>query len=114
MTYCRTTNVLSAKRKHLKTQGKGNKPYKADELTSEEIDMLYSSGCLGTGSPQSLEKNTWSTTSVIQKLVLESPQILGHLTPKCLLLKMCQKILCFDFDEFNLCTNLLILITCVK
>ncbi|KAJ8305211.1 hypothetical protein KUTeg_017241 [Tegillarca granosa] len=41
-------DVLSAKRKHLKTLGKGNKPYKADELTSEEIDMLYSSGCLGT------------------------------------------------------------------
>lgn len=41
--------VLSAKRKHLKSQGLGNKKMKADPFSSSEIDMLFEQNLLGTG-----------------------------------------------------------------
>ncbi|CAG2204425.1 unnamed protein product [Mytilus edulis] len=50
--------VLSAKRKHLKSQGLGNKKMKADPFSSSEIDMLFEQNLLGTASgEQYLEYN---------------------------------------------------------
>ena len=40
--------VLAAKRKHLKSQGLGNKKRKADPFTSTEIDLLFEKNLLGT------------------------------------------------------------------
>ncbi|CAC5397455.1 unnamed protein product [Mytilus coruscus] len=51
--------VLSAKRKHLKSQGLGNKKLKADPFTSTEIDMLFEQNLLGTGNPEALLNNIW-------------------------------------------------------
>ncbi|CAC5385929.1 unnamed protein product [Mytilus coruscus] len=45
--------VLSAKRKHLKSQGLGNKKLKADPFSSTEIDMLFEQNLLGTGHSDS-------------------------------------------------------------
>ncbi|KAJ8322125.1 hypothetical protein KUTeg_000596 [Tegillarca granosa] len=42
-------DVLSAKMKNLKTQGKGNRPNAADPLNKEEVSILYEKGALGLG-----------------------------------------------------------------
>ncbi|CAG2257370.1 unnamed protein product [Mytilus edulis] len=51
--------VLSAKRKHLKSQGLGNKKMKADPFSSSEIDMLFEQNLLGTGNPEALLNTIW-------------------------------------------------------
>ncbi|CAC5387501.1 unnamed protein product [Mytilus coruscus] len=51
--------VLSAKRKHLKSQGLGNKKLKADPFSSTEIDMLFEQNLLGTGNPEALLNTIW-------------------------------------------------------
>ncbi|KAJ8322123.1 hypothetical protein KUTeg_000594, partial [Tegillarca granosa] len=89
VTYCKILSsniqdVLTTKWKHLKTQGKRNRPHWADELTLEDIESLYKSGNLGTleknilagGEISNLEsslhvKNIWSLINVLQKLALE-------------------------------------------
>ncbi|KAJ8322124.1 LOW QUALITY PROTEIN: hypothetical protein KUTeg_000595 [Tegillarca granosa] len=53
VTYCKILSsniqdVLTTKWKHLKTQGKRNRPHWADKLTLEDIESLYKSGNLGT------------------------------------------------------------------
>ncbi|XP_021371134.1 uncharacterized protein LOC110461792 [Mizuhopecten yessoensis] len=60
-------DVLSAKMKNLKTQGKGNRPNAADSLNKEEVSILYEKGALGlelrcfifTGNPTSLNNTIW-------------------------------------------------------
>jgi hypothetical protein len=42
-------DVLQSKRKLLRQQGKGNKERRADPLTQDEIDILYSKNFLGGG-----------------------------------------------------------------
>ncbi|CAC5426317.1 unnamed protein product [Mytilus coruscus] len=53
--------VLSAKRKHLKSQGLGNKKLKADPFSSTEIDMLFEQNLLGglSCNPEALHNTIW-------------------------------------------------------
>ena len=56
--FCRSREVLAAKRKNLVKQGRGNKPNACRELTSEEEEKLFESGAFGcharTSRPPSL------------------------------------------------------------
>lgn len=45
--FSHTRRVLEAKRKSLKSLGKGNKPNRAEALTSEEISILREKGIIG-------------------------------------------------------------------
>ena len=45
--HCR--ELLTAKRKRLKSQGLGNKRRKADPFSSDDIDLLFQKKLLGTG-----------------------------------------------------------------
>ncbi|CAG2232583.1 unnamed protein product [Mytilus edulis] len=47
-------DVLSAKKKDLKSKGFGNRKRKADAFTQEEIDHLYDRNLLGTSNPDAL------------------------------------------------------------
>ena len=51
--------VLQTKRKQLSSLGLGNKPNKSDVITSTDEDILWTSGQLGTHSPQSLFNTIW-------------------------------------------------------
>ena len=51
--------VLKAKTKDLKSQGKGNKPQAADTITDEEVDQLYAAKQLGADNPRSLQNSMW-------------------------------------------------------
>jgi hypothetical protein len=46
--FSHTRRVLEAKRKSLKSLGKGNKPNRAEALSSEEISLLREKGIIGT------------------------------------------------------------------
>ncbi len=50
----RTAETLRAKRKSLKSMGKGNKPNKADALSPEDEERLWATGALGDSSPETL------------------------------------------------------------
>ncbi|CAC5392050.1 unnamed protein product [Mytilus coruscus] len=52
-------DVLSAKKKDLKSKGIGNRKRKADAFTEEEIDQLYSRNLLGTSNPDALINTVW-------------------------------------------------------
>ncbi|XP_071168237.1 uncharacterized protein KIAA1958-like [Mytilus edulis] len=49
-----TRRVLEAKRKALKSLGKGSKPNRAEPLTTEEIQILREKGVIGTQNPDAL------------------------------------------------------------
>ena len=51
--------ALKSKQKDLKSQGKGNRENKAEALTDEELDELYTKGQLGLSSPGSLLNTVW-------------------------------------------------------
>ena len=51
--------VLKAKTKDLKSQGKGNKPQAADTITDKEVDQLYAAKQLGADNPRSLQNSMW-------------------------------------------------------
>ena len=51
--------VLNAKRKELTSLGKGNHPNRAEPLSEKDEELLWSSGQLGLGSPQSLFNTVW-------------------------------------------------------
>ncbi|XP_070560203.1 uncharacterized protein KIAA1958-like [Ptychodera flava] len=51
--------TLKAKRSQLKSQGKGNKPNAAEELSEREEDTLYEKGVIGTHSPEALLFLVW-------------------------------------------------------
>jgi hypothetical protein len=40
--FIHSTDVLKAKRKELKSQGKGNRPQKSEAFSSQDLDILYS------------------------------------------------------------------------
>ena len=46
--------ALKVSRKHLKKEGKGNKPNAADALEPADIEQLWESGALGDTDPQIL------------------------------------------------------------
>ena len=45
--FSHTRRVLEAKRKSLKSMGKGNKPNRAESFTSEEVAILKEKGIIG-------------------------------------------------------------------
>ncbi|XP_070550675.1 uncharacterized protein KIAA1958-like [Ptychodera flava] len=51
--------TLRAKRAQLKTQGKGNKPNAAEELTEREEELLFEKGVIGTHNPEALLFLVW-------------------------------------------------------
>jgi len=57
--FANTMKTLSAKGKQLKKEGKGNKDAAADQLTDQEIEMLYQKGQLGNCTPSSLINTLW-------------------------------------------------------
>ncbi|CAG2197908.1 unnamed protein product [Mytilus edulis] len=57
-------DVLSAKKKDLKSKGFGNRKRKADAFTQEEIDHLYDRNLLGTSNPDALTNTVWLNNSM--------------------------------------------------
>jgi hypothetical protein len=51
--------TLKAARKHLKNEGKGNKPNAADALESADVECMWSSGALGDTDPLTLQQTLW-------------------------------------------------------
>ena len=51
--------ALKAARKHLKSEGKGNKPNAADALEPADVEQLWSSGALGDTDPVTLQQTLW-------------------------------------------------------
>ena len=45
--------------KHLKKEGKGNRPFEAEPLDDEDIDALYDKGLLGSATPDTLISTLW-------------------------------------------------------
>lgn len=52
-------DILVAKQKELKKEGKGNKPNAARNLTDEEVDILFSKNLLGCSTPEALINTLW-------------------------------------------------------
>lgn len=52
--FSHSKKVLKAKRKNLKSEGKGNKKQKCDALSTTDISKMYGSGVLCTGKKLSL------------------------------------------------------------
>ena len=50
----RSRDILAAEQKQLKCMGKGNKPKAADEITDDDINVIYEKQVLGPASPSSL------------------------------------------------------------
>ena len=57
--FCRSREVLAAKRKNLVKQGRGNKPNPCRELTSEEEEKSFESGAFGFHNPEALQRTLW-------------------------------------------------------
>ena len=55
----RSRDILAAKQKQLKCMGKGNKPRAADEITDDDINVMYEKQVLGPASPSSLIYSMW-------------------------------------------------------
>ena len=55
----KTKEVLVAKQKELKKEGKGNKPNAAHMLTDEEDDILYGQDLRGCSSSVALINTIW-------------------------------------------------------
>ena len=54
-----TREALKLKQRHLKSQGKGETPFKADPLNDNDINKLYETCQLGINSPTSLINTLW-------------------------------------------------------
>ena len=54
-----TREALRLKQRHLKSQGKGDKPFKADPLNDSDINKLYETCQLGIYTPTSLINTLW-------------------------------------------------------
>ena len=59
-----TRKCLEATCKKLKKEGKGNKPFAAQALTDNEINILYEKGLLGTSSGEALLNTLWLFNSL--------------------------------------------------
>ena len=55
----RSRDILAAKQKQLKCMGKGNKPKAADEITDDDINVMYEKQVLCPASPSSLIYSMW-------------------------------------------------------
>ena len=60
----KSRTVLKSKLKSLRRQGKGQKPNKAQPLTTDEIEKLWEEKQLGGHSPQSLIRTVWFNNTV--------------------------------------------------
>ncbi|XP_033730685.1 uncharacterized protein LOC117320126 [Pecten maximus] len=56
--------VLTAKQRELKKEGKGNKPMKAQPISDEEIETLWEQGQLGCSNPDSVINTLWFFSTV--------------------------------------------------
>ena len=52
-------DILAAKQKQLKSMGKGNKPMAADEISDNDLNVMYETKVLGPYSPSSLIYSMW-------------------------------------------------------
>ena len=57
--FFRSREAIRSKCRELKKTGKGNKPNRKRAPTENEIAMMWSSGALGSGSPESLQYTMW-------------------------------------------------------
>ena len=57
--FARVREVVRAKQRDLKSQGKGNLCQKADPITDVEIDKLWECKLLGTHNPESILNSLW-------------------------------------------------------
>lgn len=51
--------VLKAKQKDLKSEGRGNLSQKSDEITDEEINQLWEKELLGVNNSESVINSLW-------------------------------------------------------
>lgn len=56
--------VLTANTMDLKQMGKGSKPNKAQPITDEELDKLYTTGQMGMHNPDALLRMLWFQNTV--------------------------------------------------
>ena len=56
--FASSREALKASRKHLKMEGKGNKPHAADALEQADIEQLWKSGPLGDTDPSNPSAHT--------------------------------------------------------
>lgn len=57
-------DVKKAKLKKLKSEGKGNRPMRAEALTKAQEELLYAKGQFGRDSPHALQRTLWWQTSL--------------------------------------------------
>ena len=57
--FFKSQEALKVKKKHLRIQGKGRKPNKAREVTSEEFQKMWGNGQLSAHSPHALLNTVW-------------------------------------------------------
>ena len=57
--------MIAAKSKELKKQGKGNQASASDSLNDEEIDQLWEAGALGLTNPQSMIHTVWWNNTML-------------------------------------------------
>ena len=57
--------MIAAKSKELKKQGKGNQASASDSLNDDEIDQLWEAGALGLTNPQSMIHTVWWNNTML-------------------------------------------------
>ena len=62
--FVKVREVLQAKMKELKSEGRGNKPQRAEPITDNEIEQLWETNQLGSSSPESIFNTLWFFNTV--------------------------------------------------
>jgi hypothetical protein len=62
--FAKVREVLKAKQKDLKSEGKGNLSGKSDAITDEEVDKLWEHELLGVKNPESMINSLWLFTAI--------------------------------------------------
>lgn len=57
--FSKVKEVLKAKQKDLKSEGRGNLSQKSDEITDEEINQLWEKELLGVNNSESVINSLW-------------------------------------------------------
>lgn len=57
--FSKVKEVLKAKQKDLKSEGRGNISQKSDEITDEDINQLWEKELLGVNNPDSVINSLW-------------------------------------------------------